>query len=258
MKLKKTLYVSLVAMLGALVLFTGCPGANDDGDYTGNGPAAVNLGAAGGYVVLASTGISTVPSSAITGNIGLSPYAESFMTGFSQTQATGYSTSDQVTGSMYAADMAEPTPTNLTAAISAMQTAYTNAAGRSNPNYVDLYTGAIGGETLTPGLYIWNSSVGASADVTISGNADAVWIFQVIGDLTVANGFSVQLSGGAQPQNIFWQVSGTATIGTNAHFEGILLGQTSITLNTGASMNGRALAQTNVGLDQATITEPSE
>jgi hypothetical protein len=223
----------------------------------GIGPAPVLLGTAGNFAILTKTAISTVPSSVITGDIGLSPSAESFMTGFSQTKATGYSTSVQVNGFMYAADMTPPAPVKMTTAISDMETAYTDAAGRSKPDFLDLYTGAIGGKTLAPGLYKWNSSVSVLSDVTISGGPNDTWISQITGDLSTGNTFKVLLSGGAQARNIFWQVSGTATMGTTSHFEGIVLSQTSVTLNTGATMNGRILAQTKVALDQATVTQPA-
>jgi len=96
-----------------------------------------------------------------------------------------------------------------------------------------------------------------SAGVTLSGGANDVWIFQIAQDLTVDNSAMVALSGGAQAKNIFWQVSGQATLGTTANFKGIILSQTLISLNTGAVMNGRALAQTAVTLDATTITKPN-
>jgi hypothetical protein len=223
----------------------------------GLGPSAVALGTAGNYVILAETAISTVPASAITGDIGLSPYAETYITGFSQTDATGYATSPQVTGFIYAADMVAPTSTNLTTAISDMLTAYNDAAGRPTPDFSELGTGEIGGLTLAPGLYNWTSTVTISSSVTISGAANDVWIFQVAGDLTASNSINVNLSGGALAKNIFWQVAGAVNIGTNAHIEGIILCSTAITLGTGTSMNGRALAQSAVALDQNTIVEPA-
>jgi len=94
-------------------------------------------------------------------------------------------------------------------------------------------------------------------EVAISGGPNDVWIFQTTGDLTMSAGKKVTLSGGARASNIFWQVAGKATFGANSHFEGILLSKTDITLQTGAMMNGRALAQTQVALQQATITQPA-
>jgi hypothetical protein len=222
-----------------------------------NNLAPVNLGAAGNYIILAKTAISNIPTSAITGDVGLSPAATSFITGFSITNATGYATSTQVTGKIFAADMASPTPINLTTAVENMITAYNDAAGRPTPDFSELATGNIGGSTLTPGLYKWTNTVTIPSDITISGGSDDVWIFQIAGDLTQSNAVNVTLTGGAQAKNIFWQVAGTVTIGTTSHFEGIILSQTGITLQTGATLNGRTLAQTAVILDKNTLTKPN-
>ena len=218
--------------------------------------AVVNLKSSINYVILAKTAISTVPASAITGDMGLSPAATSYITGFSLTDWTGYATSTQVTGKVYAADMADPTPINLTTAVEDMMAAYTDAAGRPTPDFLNLGTGNIGGKTLTPGLYNWGSTVTVPTDVTISGGADDVWIFQISGDLSVSANVKVTLEGGAQAKNIFWQVAGEATFGATSHFEGIILSQTGITFRTGASFNGRALAQSAVILDANTIVNP--
>jgi hypothetical protein len=115
----------------------------------------------------------------------------------------------------------------------------------------------IGGLTLVPGLYKWTSTVTIPVDVVLSGGANDVWIFQTTGDLTMSAGKKVTLSGGARAQNIFWQIAGQTTFGADSHFEGIILPKTDITLQTGATMNGRALAQTQVALQQATVTQPA-
>ncbi|MBZ0244641.1 MAG: ice-binding family protein [Cyclobacteriaceae bacterium] len=222
-----------------------------------SGLSPVNLGAAGNYVLLAKTSISNVPTSAITGDIGLSPAAESFITGFTLTANTGYSTATEVTGKVYAADQASPTPINLTTAVNDMITAYNDAAGRPSPDFSELATGNIGGKILTSGLYKWTTTVTVPSDVTISGGPNDVWIFQIDGDLTMGNAVSITLNGGAQAKNIFWQVAGTVTIGTNSHFEGVILSMTGITLQTSASMTGRALAQTAIILDANAVTKPN-
>ena len=229
------------------------------GATTSFGPPAVSLGTAGNHVVLAKTAISSVPSSGLTGNIGLSPAAASFVTGFSLVadSTNVFSNSTQVVGKVYAANYAVPTPSNLTTAISNMESAYTDAAGRPTPDFLELGTGNIGGKTLAPGLYKWTSTVTIPSGVTIAGGANDVWIFQTSGDLSMSAATSVTLSGGAQAKNIFWQVAGQATLGANSHFEGVILSKTAITLQTGATMNGRVLAQTQVALQQATITEPA-
>jgi hypothetical protein len=221
------------------------------------GPAVVLLGAAGNYVILAETTVTTVPASVITGDIGLSPAATSFLKGFSLTMVgTVSATSPQVTGSLFGADMSPPTSSNLTTAITNMGTAYTDAAGRPTPDFLDLGVGEIGGRTLLPGLYKWTTGVTASSDVTISGGPNDVWIFQIPGNLLLNPARKIFLSGGAQAKNIFWQVAGAVSIGTTAHFEGIILSQTSIIMETGSSINGRLLAQSAVILDTSTVTVP--
>ncbi len=229
---------------------TGLPGAH--------GPAPVILGAAGNYVILAKSATSNVPTSAITGNIGLSPAAASFITGLALSLPAGgaASTSAQVTGSVYAADYAVPTPANLTTAISNMQAAYVDAAGRPTPDHTELAAGNIGGMTLPPGLYKWSNTVTIPSNVTLSGSANDVWIFQIAGGVTQASAARVVLSGGALPQNVFWQVAGTVRLGTTSHMEGIVLSQTAITLQTGASVNGRLLAQTAVTLAGNAVVQP--
>ena len=224
---------------------------------TPRGPAAVFLGTAGNYVILAKSQITTVPTSAITGDIALSPAAESFIIGFGLTDHTGYATSPQITGKAYAADQTPPTPSNLTTAVGDMMIAYTDAKGRSGPDHLDLLTGAIGGQTLAPGLYKWNSSVGMSGDVFINGGANDVWIFQMTGDLTMDAAKHVILQGGALAKNIFWQVDGKVAFGAGAHFEGVILCATDVTVGTGGSMNGRILAQTQVTVQAATLVQPA-
>lgn len=219
---------------------------------------AVDLGTAGNYAILAKAGISSVPNSVVTGNIGVSPVAATFITGFSLTMdATNvFSTSTQVTGKAYAADYTSPTPSNLTTAVSNMETAYTDAAGRA-ADYTELYSGDISGRTLTAGVYKWGTEVLINTDVTLHGSANDVFIFQVGKGITQANGTKIILTGGIQAKNIFWQSAETVAVGTNAHFEGIILGMKNITLGTNSTMNGRLLAQTAVTLDQSTVVEPN-
>lgn len=226
---------------------------------TGGSKAAidkVDLGAAGNYVILSKTAINVSGESAITGDIGLSPAATTYITGLALTDYTGYATSDQITGKAYAADMADPTPSNLTTAVENMVTAYNDAAGRSETDFLELGAGNIGGKTLSPGIYKWTNTVTIPTDVTLSGSSTDVWIFQIAEDLVVSSAVSVILSGGADVNNIYWQVAGQATLGTTSHFEGIILSMTGITYQTGASINGRSLAQTAVVLDANAVTKP--
>ncbi len=225
------------------------------------GPAAVNLGTAGDFVALAKTGISTTGTTHITGDVGISPAAASYITGFGliMDASNEFSTSSVVTGKVYASDYTPPTPTKMTTAVSDMETAYTDAAGRTLPDYTELYAGDVTGKTLTPGLYKWGTGLLISAGgVTISGTATDIWIFQIAQDLTVADGAIVTLSGGAKATNIFWQVAGQTTIGTTVAMKGIILCQTQIAMNTGATLVGRALAQTAVTLDANVITIPTD
>ena len=221
--------------------------------------APVNLGAAGNYAILAKTGISTVPNSVITGNIGVSPIDSTAITGFSLIldSTTAFSRSTQLVGQAYAPDYASPTPSNLTTAVSNMETAYTDAAGRA-PGYTELYTGDISGQTLTSGVYKWGTGVLINSDVTLSGGANDVFIFQVAKGITQASGTKIILAGGVQAKNIFWQVAQTVKINSDAHFEGIILGKTNVALGANASINGRLLAQTAVTLIKSTIVAPAE
>ncbi len=218
------------------------------------GQAPVNLGKAGTFALLTKSGITDVYASTINGDVGASP-----ITG----AAIGLTCPEVKTGKIYSVDAAGPLPcrvtdaTLLTTAVGDMEAAYTDAAGRKLPNFTELGAGEIGGLTLVPGLYKWGGNVSISKDVTLSGGSNDVWIFQIAGTMTEANGIRVTLSGGAQAKNIFWQSAGVVTIGTTAHFEGIVLAKTMIAVNTGASANGRLLAQTAVTLQKNAITQPA-
>jgi hypothetical protein len=229
----------------------------------GNSPAPsilpVNLGTAGNYVILAKSAISTVPPAAVTGNLGVSPAAATFITGLSliADSTNVFSTSSQVTGKVYAADYAAPTPSHMTTAIADMELALTDAAGRA-PGVTELGAGNIGGKTITPGVYKWGTGLLVPTDLTLAGGASAVWIFQIAQDLTVSSAVRVFLAGGALAKNVFWQVDGRVELGTTAHLEGVVLTRTSITLRTGASIKGRLLAQTAVSIDGSAVVEPSQ
>ncbi|KAJ7164323.1 antifreeze protein [Mycena filopes] len=222
----------------------------------GLGPPAVNLRTAANYAVLSKSGVTTMPPSVITGAIGTSPIAATpGLTGFSLAldPSGQFATSAQVVGKLFAASYAAPTPATLTVAIGDMGTAFTDAMGRVSPNFSNLASGAIGGLVLVPGLYKWTSAVAIGSDVTITGTATDTWIFQISGTLTVAAGKKVVLAGGAVAKNIVWVVTGAVTAAAGAHLEGVVLGETSISLLTGATANSRLLAQTSVALQKATV-----
>ena len=215
--------------------------------------APVNLGTAGTFAILSKTGITDVYASAITGDVGTSPI----------TGAALLLTCGEVTGKIFVVDAAGPLPcavndaTILTAAVGDMQTAYLDAEGRTSPDFTELGAGEIGGLTLAPGLYKWGTDVLISTDVTLSGGPNDVWIFQVAGKLNQASAKRVTLAGGALAKNIFWQVTDSVSIGTTAHFEGVVLGKTLVAVNTGASANSRLFAQTAVTLQMNAVTQPA-
>jgi hypothetical protein len=242
-----------LAFMSILSVFMFATGA------TAAGPSPVNLRTAGEFVILTETGVTTTGTTTVVGDMGVSPIAATAMTGFGliADSTNTFSTSSLVTEKIYAADYAPPTPTKMTTAISDMETAFTDAAGRTSPNFIELGGGDISGKTLLPGLYKWGTGVLiTNAGITLAGGPNDVWIFQIAGDLIVNNGAIVTLIGGAQAKNIFWQVSGKATLGTTADVKGIILSQTLISMNTGAKLSGRALAQTAVTLIANTITAP--
>jgi hypothetical protein len=227
-------------------------------------PATVNLGTAANYAILAKGIITTVPSSVVTGNVGLSPAARTFLHGWSETYdvTDTYATSAQVVApfKLYAADLVGGTTTaDLTTAVLNMQAAYTDAAGRTATSAAttDVGAGTLTSLTLTRGVYQWGSAITIPTNLTLNGSATDVWILKVAGTLSMAAAKSVILTGGALPKNVFWQVSGTVNIGANTHFSGIILGQTIITLGNLASIDGRLLAQTDVNIDATTVTQPA-
>lgn len=220
------------------------------------GPAAVNLHTAANYRILAESGISTTAGTAITGDIAVSPIAHTAITGFGLVlDGTGdFSTSALVTGHVFAADYAHATPAALTTAVGDMGTAYTDAAGRTSPDYVNLASGNLAGLSLTPGLYKFTTGVVIPGNVTLVGGASDVFIFQIAGTLDLSASQQVIFSGGLLPQNVFWQVAGAVTLHTSSVMRGIILAQTNIAVQTTATVHGRLLAQTAVTLDDDVIS----
>jgi hypothetical protein len=195
------------------------------------------------FAVLAGSTVTNTGGSVINGNLGVS--AGSAVTGFPPGTVTN--------GSIHAAD-----PTAATAQ-NDLSTAYLNAAGRPCPGGHTL-PGDLGGTTILPGVYCNGSSVGITGTVTLDGggNTGSVFIFQIGSTLTTAAGNStVLLINGATASNIFWQVGSSATLGTNTFFNGTILALASVTANSGAVLNGRALAQTGaVTLANNAVTNP--
>jgi len=229
------------------------------------GTAPLDLGTAGNYAILSKAGVSTIPTSLVTGNIGVSPVARTYLTGWSQTYdvTDTYATSNQVVapGKLYASDnVGGTTTTDLGTAVLDMGTAYTAGIGMA-PAGGGLITacpgvGIMSGITITSGVYTCANAVTIPTSITLNGSATDVWVFQLAQTLTQSSATQVILTGGALPQNVFWVVTGAVDIGTTALMQGVILTATNISLRTGATVNGRLLAQTAVTLDQNTVTQP--
>lgn len=228
------------------------------------GPKPVNLLSAGNFVILTESGITNVPTSTVTGNIGASPITAAALDDVTCTEITGliYGSNAAYTGSGdVACFKGEPADSTLVAnAVLDMGTAYNDAAGRTTPDHTELHAGDISGQTLEPGLYKWGTDVLINTDVTLAGGANDIWIFQVSGDVIQAANTSVILTGGALAKNIFWQVAGSTgvALNTEASFAGIVLAIKGITVNTGTTVNGRLFSQTAVTLKMNTITQPAQ
>ena len=226
----------LIATLSVVtvVLISGCK--KDDNTPTNPGvipiqtvaQAKVSLAGASNFAIIAGTAITSTGATHITGDLGLSP----------GTSINGFPPAI-LTGTQHINDaIAVQAKLDLTAA-------YNDAAGRTSTDIVTL-SGNLGGLTLTPGLYKSTSSLAiSSGDLTFDakGNANAVFIIQIASTLTTTSGRQVILSGGALASNIFWQVGSSATFGTTSVFKGTVMAMQSITFNTGASLDGRALAR---------------
>jgi cytoskeletal protein CcmA (bactofilin family) len=228
-------------------------------------PDPVDLGVAGDYAILTKAGISTTGVTSITGNIGVSPIAATAMTGFalSLDPTTQFATSPQIVGAdsggnvhrAHAASYGGPVSVALTTAVSDMQTAYTDAAGRAN-DFENLDFGILDAKTLLKGVYKFDGAVTLSGVTTFSDIASKVSIFQIAGDLVVKGSTVVNPSNTADAKNIIWQVAGSVLLEEGAHMEGIILTATKVVIKKGASLNGRVLAQTACTLDATTITVP--
>ncbi len=229
------------------------------------GPAIVDLGSSGNYIVLSKTAITTTGTTAITGDIGISPALSTDTSGFGLVLDVTecFSTTVPVTlitGKVYAADYSTlgcTTPAILTTAVSAMEAAYTDASTRTpgtGATNLNVGGGTLSGLNFVPGTYTWNTpgDVTITGDITITGSASDIWIFQITGTLGIEAGKKIILAGGALPENIFWQVAGTTTLKPGSIFNGIILagpGASTIAMQGGATLHGRALGQTDVTLD---------
>jgi hypothetical protein len=226
----------------------------------------VQLGTSSNYVILAKTGIDTVPDSMIKGNVAVSPISATAMTGFGlEMHSSGEFSRDntwQILGVAEAASYGGVTATALTTAVLDMEIAYTDAAGRPNnvPSRINPYDGEIGGKTLTPGVYTFTTDINISDTITplfFSGNSTDVFVIQTTGSIVQAANTQVVLEGEVKAKNIFWQVAGDVSVGAGAHMQGNLIVKTAVTFVTGSSLYGRVLSQTACSLQMATIKSPS-
>lgn len=221
------------------------------------GPAlavtTVDLGTADGFAVLGATAVTNVPNSAIIGDVGLSPAAGSNYSGITQAQ---------VIGTIYAVDGTGPAgsvnnPGLLTQAQNDLTAAYVDAAGRTPSQTFVAADNQLGGQILGAGVYAFGhaSTANIVGTLTLTGNANAVFIFQASSDLVTASSSVVQLTGGAQSCNVFWVVGSSTTLGSSSTFVGTIMSLTATGLNSGVTLDGRALARNAATtLNQDTIT----
>jgi hypothetical protein len=237
---------------------------------TCTGTGCVDLGTAANYAILASAGVTYTPTatttstSKITGNIGVSPAAASFITGFALNLPAGgaYSTSTLVNGAIYAPGYAPPTPANLTTAVGDRLAAYNAAAGMatSGGGNADACpvggSGNFGGVTLTPGVYTCTTAVSIPTATALTFSGAGVYVIKTTQTLTQAANTQVILTNGALAQDIFWQVAGNVSIQAGAHMEGNILSASNIALVTGATLKGRLYSATSIAMDANTVTQP--
>jgi hypothetical protein len=239
----------IVSALLLLIIFTIA--TNDMAVKDVSAATSPSLGAATSFAVLAATAVTNVPTSAIIGDVGLSPAAGSYYTGL---------TAAQVTGKIYAVDATGPggsvnDPTLLTNAQHDNTVAFGALSAAPNvactaPDWTGT-TKDLAGLTLVPGVYCADVfTLSGTLTLDAAGNANGVWIFRAAAAsaaLTTSPGVGAKvqfLNGIGSSCNVWWKVASSATIGSGTTFIGNILALTSISLGTGASLNGRALAQT--------------
>ena len=204
------------------------------------GPTTVPLGTATSFAILAGSEVTNVPTSAITGDVGLTPATGAAITGL---------TCPEVDGTIYTIDVAGPLcrvvdEGLLTIAKNALTTAYDNAAGRTPDTTLAGADNQLGGQNLVAGVYRFGGASTANliGNLTLTGAADDVWIFQATSTLVTAASSSITFSGGAQACNVFWQVGSAATLGTSSTFAGTILAHDDISLASQVTVDGRLLA----------------
>jgi len=214
--------LALITPLAALIAACGATSDVSTDAYS----QGLEIGAASGFAVLGASTATCTNASDVTGDVGVSP----------GTAITGFNPSCTITGTIHAGDG------TAAQAHSDLAIAYNNlkaVACEHNLTGTDL-----GGKTLAPGVYCFDTSVGLTGNLTLDGGGDAtaVWIFQIGSTITTASNSSVIMAGSGVPCNVYWQVGSSGTIGTGTAFQGNLLASASITLTSGSSLVGRALA----------------
>jgi hypothetical protein len=238
---------SLTAVLLVAALFSGACGSDKStvtgppggGSGVGPNPTAPSLGSAQSYVVLGASAVTNTGASAITGDMGVSSPGIS-PTGFPP---------GTITGTIHSGDAASAQAQgDLTPAYDALagKTCNTSLTGQD-----------LGSRTLTQGVYCFTSSAQLTGALTLNGNASSVFIFKIVSALNTAGNSSVVMTGGALASNVYWQVGSSATLGTGTAFQGNILAYTSVSMATGASLSGRALARNGaVTMDGNAISMP--
>lgn len=253
---KGTFKLNRAAVTLLLLLFCGTM-------TTVSGLDPVWLGTAGDFVILTKLGVVTTGATeVIGGDLGTSPSPSLGITGFNlvMNPLTGsFSTSSLVDGKVYASDYNLTTPAKMTTAISDMEAAYNDAAGRTPANftdYKDIHYMPLTFANLQPGIYKWNTYVSLSESVIFDGSSTDIWILQIAGNLYMPSKAHVILKGGALPENIFWQVSGVTTIAAGAKVQGIFLCSNRVSFSSDTSFIGRLFSQQFVTLYGTTIQAP--
>ncbi|MFA6017101.1 MAG: ice-binding family protein [Patescibacteria group bacterium] len=251
MKVFKKIKYFVVLLLILLLQFTFMV------PQTNAATTAVNLLTTDNFAVLAHTSITDVPTSSISGDVGLSAGAS--ITGLTCSEVTGtiYDGDSGYIGACRVTNAAK-----LTQAETDLGTASTDASGRTPTTTYVTTNNQLGGKTLTTGVYAFGhgDTNNLTGTLTLDGEGDsnAVFIFQASSDLVTASNSVVSLTNSAQACNVFWVVSSQATLGSSSTFIGTIMAGTSVVLNTSANLNGRALARTAaVTLDSNTITKPT-
>lgn len=221
--MQKLKYLTILLILTTLLVAAG--GVRPDA-LASTGAVAPDLGSAASFVGLASSTLTNTGPGVFVGNVGTSP----------GTSVTGFPPGTIRRGAIYrGGPVAAQAQSDATLAYNAL---------KGQPCTVDLTGKDLGGRTLTPGVYCFNTSAQLTGDVVLDALGDplAVWVFQIGSTLTSASASSVAMINGCQAHNVFWQVGSSATLGTGTRFHGNILADASITLNTGASLMGRAVA----------------